>query len=141
VQVECKWCDRLRKDNFKHKVYTVRNLGKKHHSPPYNIFYDSPWGLHPNDTFSRTPKWESQNWDSCCLELWTLISLSKQACLDCTRKISYNVQKDLFNGVLHAPIKYHLIPSLRGFVVGSQIFNLILDPSFDHNLCILGLNE
>jgi hypothetical protein len=75
------------------------------------------------------------------LKLWTLISLSKQACLDCTRKISYNVQKDLFNGVLHAPIKYHLIPSLRGFVVGSQIFNLILDLSFDHNLCILGLNE
>jgi len=26
VQVECKWCDELSKDNFKHKLYMAHNL-------------------------------------------------------------------------------------------------------------------
>jgi len=30
---------------------------------------------------------------------------------------------------------------LKGFIVGNQIPNLIPDPSFDHNSCILNLNE
>jgi hypothetical protein len=42
---------------------------------------------------------------------------------------------------MHAPIKVHLAPTLRGFVVNSQISNLNPNPSFDHNLCILNLNE
>jgi hypothetical protein len=28
-------------------------FGKRHHSPPYNVFYDSLWELHPNDIFSQ----------------------------------------------------------------------------------------
>jgi hypothetical protein len=31
-------------------------LGGSHHLPPYNIFCDSPWGLHPNGVFFGTPK-------------------------------------------------------------------------------------
>jgi hypothetical protein len=61
--------------------------------------------------------------------------------LEHTRAIFYSPQKDLSNGVLQAPIRDHLTPSLRGFVVGSQIPNFTLDPSFDHKLCILVLNE
>ncbi len=53
----------------------------------------------------------------------------------------YSPQKDLFIGVLQAPIRDHLTPSLRGFVIGSQILNLTFDPSFDKKLCILVLNE
>jgi hypothetical protein len=30
-------------------------LGGGHHLPLYSIFYDSPWGLHPNDIFLQTP--------------------------------------------------------------------------------------
>jgi len=26
-------------------------IGRRHHSPPYSIFYAFPWGLHPNVTF------------------------------------------------------------------------------------------
>jgi hypothetical protein len=42
--------------------------------------------------------------------------------------ISYSPQKDFSKGALHAPIKDHLIPILKGLVVKSQIINLTLDP-------------
>ncbi len=37
------------------------SLKNRHYSPPYNMFYVSPWGLHPNVTFPwdfqmRVPK-------------------------------------------------------------------------------------
>ncbi len=75
------------------------------------------------------------------LKLWTFISFSKQACLECTKEMSYNLQKYISNGVFHTPIKAHLTPSLKGFMVKSQIPSLTHDLSFDHNLCILGVNE
>jgi hypothetical protein len=53
----------------------------------------------------------------------------------------YSPQKDLSNGVLQASIRDHLTLSLRGLMVASQISNLIFNPSFDHKLCILVLNE
>ncbi len=31
----------------------LTTFGRKHHSPPYNILYASPWGLHPNVTFPQ----------------------------------------------------------------------------------------
>jgi hypothetical protein len=68
------------------------------------------------------------------------ISLKSSFFLDHARALYYS-QKDISNGVSHVPIKNHLTPTLKGFVVGSQIFNLVPDPSFDHNSCILGLNE
>jgi len=55
-------------------------------------------------------------------------------------KISHNSQKDISNGVLHAPIEDDFIIVLRGFVVRSQVSNLTPNPFIDHNLCILGLN-
>jgi hypothetical protein len=64
------------------------------------------------------------------------ISSSNQACLEHARAIFYSFQKDIFNGVLQAPIRAHLALTLKGFVVGSQILNLTLNLSFDHNSCI-----
>jgi hypothetical protein len=55
-----------------------------------------------------------------------------------------NILKDskkYFQHALHAPIGDHLTPILRGFLVRNQIPNLTLGPSFDHNSCILSLNE
>jgi len=34
VQVECKWCNKLSRDNLKHKFYTAPTCGKRHHSLP-----------------------------------------------------------------------------------------------------------
>jgi hypothetical protein len=75
------------------------------------------------------------------LKVWMIIKLSNQVRLEHEKAIFYNPQKDFFNGVLHVLITYHLIPILIGFVIESQILNLIPDLSFDHNSCILTLNE
>jgi hypothetical protein len=74
-------------------------------------------------------------------KLWTFISSSNQTYLEYAREIFYSPQKDLSNDVLHASIKDHLTPILRGFIIGSQIHNLTSKLSFDHNSCISGLNE
>jgi len=74
------------------------------------------------------------------LRFWMLISFSNKIYLKHYREISSNPRKGLSNGVLHAPIKDHLTLVLKGFVIKSQNFNLILDLSFYHNLCNLGLN-
>ncbi len=92
--------------------------------------------------FPQTLKCKSQNWDFLLSQNFGCSYLyKKKVFLECTRVISYNPQNYLSNGVLQAQIKDHLTPFLRGFVVESQIFNLTPNPSFDHNLCILGLNE
>ncbi len=108
-------------------------FGKRHHSPPCNILCDFLWGLHPNDIFflgfpSGSPKLGTLF----VLKLWMLISSSNQICLNHERQISYSLQKNISKNVLHASIKSHLTPNLRGFVVGSQIPNLTPSPSFDH---------
>jgi hypothetical protein len=69
------------------------------------------------------------------------ISFSNQVYFENSREISYSPQKNLFNDALHAPIETHLTPTFKGFMVGSQILNLIHAPSFDYNSCKLGLNE
>jgi hypothetical protein len=61
---------------------------------------------------------------------WMFIFSSNQACLEHARAISYIPQKDLSNNVLHPLIENHLTIALRGFVVKSQIPNLILDLFF-----------
>ncbi len=66
-------------------------------------------------------------------KLWTLIFFSNKVCFENAKAISYSLQKNLCNGLYHAPIKAHLTPIFKGFVVGNQIFDLTLGPSFDHN--------
>jgi len=51
------------------------------------------------------------------LKFWMFICSSKQAFLEHTRVISYNLQKYAFKSVLHTPIGDHLTLVLRDFVV------------------------
>jgi len=74
-------------------------------------------------------------------KFWLVIYISNQVCLEHVREISYSYQKDISNGVWHTPIKAYLAHTLKGFMVGSEIFNLNLNPSFDYNSCISSLNE
>jgi hypothetical protein len=108
-------------------------FGRKYHSPTCNILYAFLHGLHPNGTFSR---------DTCVgvPKFWTFTSSSNQTCFEHAREIFYSPWKDLSNNVLHNLIENHLTLILRGFVIGSQISNLTLNPSFDHNSCISSLN-
>jgi hypothetical protein len=91
--------------------------------------------------FPRLPSGSPKTGTFVILKLWTFISSSNQIFFEHEKVISYIPQKDLFNGVLDALIRDNLIVALRGFVVGSQISNLTPNPSFDHNSCILSLNE
>jgi hypothetical protein len=53
VQVEWKWCGGLSRNNFKHKLYTTCNFGRKHHSFLCSILYASSWRLHPYVIFPQ----------------------------------------------------------------------------------------
>jgi hypothetical protein len=87
--------------------------------------------------FLKTPKW-----DFYCPKVFAIyIYISNQACLEHAKEIFYSSQRNIFNGVWHTSIKAYLALALKGFVVGSEIFNLTFDPSFDYNSCILGLND
>jgi hypothetical protein len=91
--------------------------------------------------FFKTPKWESQNWGSCYPKNLDVHIFLKSSLFDNAKEISYSLQKDLFNSVQRTPIKAHLTPAFKEFVVCSQIFNLTPAPSFDHNSCKSALNE
>ncbi len=92
-------------------------------------------GLHPNDIFPKTLKWESQNWDFYCFETLD-IHIFFYFFWEHASKISHNSQKDLSNDVLHAPVEDDLTLVLRGFVFRNQVLNLTPNLFLDHNLCI-----
>jgi hypothetical protein len=115
-------------------------FGRRHHSLPYSILYDYLQGLHPNDIFHGFPSQSPKIGTLVVPKLWMLISSSNQVYFEHVKVITYSLQNDIFNEVFHYPIGDDLTPTPRGFVVGSQIGNLTLDPSFDHNSCISGVN-
>jgi len=84
--------------------------------------------------FSRPPFQDSQVGVSLLSQNFGCSYLSQIKFLEHAINIYYSSQKDLSNGV-SCPIRYHLTRALKGFVtLDRNIF-------FDHNLCILGLNE
>jgi hypothetical protein len=87
---------------------------RRHHSPPYNVLCDSPWGLHPNGAFScGSPKIKT----FIVLKFWIFISSSNQICLEHVRAIFLIAFKKIYN-ILHTPIGDHLIPILKGLWSG-----------------------
>jgi len=108
-------------------------FARRHHSPPYNIcFITICEGYIQMAFFPRTlivPKF------------YPLMFYSNQTCFEHVKIIFYNLQKDLSNGIWYVSIEAHLTLILKGFVVGSQIFNLTPNFSFDCNSCISNLNK
>ncbi len=141
VQVEHKWCDGFSKDKFKHKLYTAHNLWEE--APLCSLQYilklftgtTSKWHF-----FLRFSSASPNFGTFVVLKLWMLISFSNQFVWN--KQVHYFITlKKIFLVVYCAPIRDNLTPVLRGFVVGSQIFNLTFALSFDHNSCISCLNE
>jgi len=109
-----------------------------HHHPPYSIFCDAPWGLHPNGTNSRdsqvgVPKstqvsrfWTLGLWEAVapCPQLWSQRGLNR-SCIP---------RRDLSNDVSHSRIGHRELVDSRLVVVGSQTGSLTPGPSFAHNL-------
>ncbi len=120
----------------------LATFGRRHHSPPYSILCASLRGRHPNVTFP----WDSQVGVP---KLRLLLSqnfghsyiFEIKFVLRMRNKYFIAFKKDLSKGVQHALIGPHLTLAFKGFVVGSQIPNLTLAFSFDHNSCKSGLNE
>jgi hypothetical protein len=88
--------------------------------------------------FPGTPKLESRNPPKCpsfrLLGLWTVIAPRLDLRLGRGLNQSCSPRRDLFNDVLHSSIGHRGRVNSRLLVVGSQIGNLIPDPSFAHNL-------
>ncbi len=111
-------------------------LGGSHHLPPYSILCASPRGPHPNGILSRdfqggVPKFPNlglpQLWRPITFSanLWSIWGLMK----------SCSSHRKLSKGMWHATYTQGNRVDSRLLVVRSQIVNLTLGPSFDHNLC------
>jgi hypothetical protein len=115
---------------------TTAQTRGSHHRPPYSILCSSPPHLHPNGYFSRdsqggVPKLSRFG----LLGLWAFITSRPELGLGRGLNQSYSSPRELSNGMLHftCMLQDRVDPLL--LVVGSQIANLTLGPSFDHNLC------
>ncbi len=140
MQIEQKWCDKLSRANFKHKLYTTRNLWEEASLPSlhYTLCLLPKMGITSKcHFFLGNPKTKT----FVIPKLWTFVYFSNQVCCENTKTISYSPQKTISNGLQHAPIRIQLTLVFKGFVVESQIPNLIHVPSFDHNSCKSSLND
>ncbi len=111
-------------------------LGGNHHFLPYSILCASPRGPHPNGFLSQdsqvgVPKLPKLG----LLQLWSPIILCvdlrsrwglKQSCSPC---------RELSNGMSHITCTQGNRSDSWLLMIGSQIANLTLDPSFGHNMC------
>ncbi len=111
-------------------------LGGSHHLPPYIILCASPRQLHPNGFLS----WDSQGRVSKLsrfglLGLCEVITLCSDLRLGRGLKRTCSSLRELSNGALHSTYTHRSRVNSWLLVVGSQIGNLTIDPSFCHNMC------
>jgi hypothetical protein len=91
-----------------------------------------------------TPKWDlgvTKFSSLGFLQLWGPITFSIDLWLKWGLKQSYNPCRNFSKGMWHATCTQGNMVDSQLLVVGSQIVNLILGPSFDHNLCFRCPNE
>jgi hypothetical protein len=108
-----------------------------HHLPPYSILCAWPWDQHPNVILSRDSQVGVPKFSQLRLwRLWGPITLCVDFWLRWGLKKSYKPCWELSNGMSHTTC----IQGSQGdswlLVVGSQIANLTLNPSFGYNLCV-----
>ncbi len=79
VQVEWKWCDKLSRDNFKHKLYMAHNLWEEAPLPSLQYTMSMSMGITSKCHFSpRLPSESPKIGTFVVAKLWTLISFSNQ---------------------------------------------------------------
>jgi hypothetical protein len=110
-------------------------FGGSHHLPSYSILCVVPPRPHPSGSLSR----DSQSGVSKLsrfrlLELWAIITSRLDLWSGRGLNQSGSSLRELFNSMLHSfNARWDRVDS-RLLVVGSQVANLILGPSFAHNL-------
>ncbi len=111
-------------------------LEGSHHLPPYGILYAWPHGQHSNVILSRDSQVGVPKFPTLGLsQLWIPITLCVNLRLKWGLKQSCSPHLEFFNGIWHATFIQGNREDYRLLVVGSQIDNLTLGPSFSHNLC------
>ncbi len=114
MQVECKWCGKFSKDNFKHRFYTTCNLWEEAPLPfVYNILWLSTKATSNWHFFLRFPNGVPKLRLLLSQNIGHSYFSQIKTFLKHVRATSYNSQKDLSNGVSHTPIENHLAPALR----------------------------
>jgi hypothetical protein len=110
--------------------------GGSHHLPLYSILCTSPRGPHPNGILSQDSQMGVSEFPQLglprlwgpiisCIDLWLQWRL-KKSCSPC---------QEIFNNMSHAVYTHGNRVDSWLLVVGSQVFGLIPDLYFDHNLC------
>jgi hypothetical protein len=139
MQIECKWCSRLSRHSLKHKLYVICDLYEEASLPSF--LCDSLQGYIQMALFFRDSQKEIP-------KLGPLLSWNFGRSYLPQFKPFWSIWgnyfialKWYFQHYITCPNQNYLTLILRGFVVGSQIPNLTPNPSFDHNSCILCLNE
>jgi hypothetical protein len=136
TELEHFWCTNEPWANTDPQDSPRPKLGGSHHLPPYSILCAWPWGQHPNVTLFRdcqvgVPKFLKLGLP----QLWKPITLCTNLWLRWFLKKSCNPCHELSNNMWHATKMQWNQGDLKLLVVGSQIGNLSIDPSFGHNLC------
>ncbi len=138
MEVEHKWCNKLSKDNLKHKLYIAHNLWEE---TPLPSLYYTLWLF-----MGATSKWHfSKELSNESLKITTLVDLKLWTFISSSNTPIWSMQwhnlialKKFFPMVYCTPqleIIWPLI--LKGFVIKSLIFNnLTFGLSFDRNSCI-----
>ncbi len=112
------------------------------HLPPYSILCNWPRSSHPNGFLSRDSQVRVLKSPKLgLLRFWSPVTLQVDLRSRCRVKQSCSSCRELSNDVSHAFCRQVNWVDSRLFVVKSQIVNMILDPSFAHNLCFRYLNE
>jgi len=111
-------------------------LGGSHHLPPYSILYVSSWHPHPNGFLSQDSQGEVPK-----LSRFGLSGLCEFITFNSNLRLGWGLKKtcsscwELSNDVSHSIYTHRGRVDSRLLVVRNQIVNLILGPSFCHNLC------
>jgi hypothetical protein len=120
-------------------------IHKSHHGPnlgesitfPLIVYFVAGHGTNIQMTFClKTPKWESQNSQS-----WDFRNFGGHITLSANLRLRWNLKQscspyqELSNSMWHTTCTQGNPSNFRLLVVRSQIANLILGFSFDHNLC------
>ncbi len=111
-------------------------LGGSHHLPPYSILCVTSSHPHPNGFVSRDSQGGVPKLSQFRLPgLHEVIIFCSDVRLGQGLKKTYSSPWGLFNSVLQSSYTHRGRVNSWLLVVGSQIVNLTLGPSFAHNLC------
>jgi hypothetical protein len=124
-----------------HKTHHGPDLEESHHLFHYSIFYAWPRDQHPNVILSQKSQMGVSKFSKLGLtQLWGPITLCSNLWLKWGLKKSYSPCRELSNDMWHANCMQGNQGDSRILMVKSQIVNLIIGPSFGHNLCFIHPN-